>query len=67
MIFFRVDLCHQANDEEEDADTNNEENSTRQVLLDSEAEHSAISERQCTCCSFQNIEVGGRQKFVIVV
>lgn len=69
MNFFRVDLCHQANDEEEDADTgtDNEENSTQQSLLDLKAKYSAISERGCRCCSFENIEVGSRQKFVIAV
>ncbi|KAK4793517.1 hypothetical protein SAY86_023952 [Trapa natans] len=67
LLSFWIDLCHQANDEDEDADADNEESSARQVLLDSKVMHASISERRRTCCSFQNIEVRGRQKFVIVV
>ncbi|OWM73284.1 hypothetical protein CDL15_Pgr001398 [Punica granatum] len=67
LLSFWVDLCHQANDEEEDGGNDNEENSSQQSLLDSKAKYSPISERRCRCCSFQNIEVGSRQKFVIAV
>ena len=63
--FYRVDLCHQANDEE-DAD---EENSSQQALLESSKSEAGLSntDSRRRCCSFQGIHVGSRQKFVIVV
>ncbi|WRX07819.1 THH1/TOM1/TOM3 domain - like 1 [Theobroma cacao] len=59
-----VDLCHQANDEEED-----EEISSQQALLDSSKSKAGLSNKDARwkCCSFQGIHVGSRQKFVIVI
>ena len=63
--FYRVDLCHQANDEEDDDD----ENSTQQSLLENSIKKpgSSNSDSHRICCSFQNLHIGSRQKFVIAV
>ncbi|XP_017969756.1 PREDICTED: tobamovirus multiplication protein 1 isoform X1 [Theobroma cacao] len=64
LLSFWVDLCHQANDEEED-----EEISSQQALLDSSKSKAGLSNKDARwkCCSFQGIHVGSRQKFVIVI
>ncbi|XP_057470807.1 tobamovirus multiplication protein 1-like isoform X6 [Actinidia eriantha] len=64
LLSFWVDLCHQANDEEDD----DEERSPQETLLEraSNKSHSnADSHRRF--CSFRSIHVGSRQKVVILV
>lgn len=63
--FYRVDLCHQANDEDDD----DEENSTQQALLDNMKSKSGTqnTDGRRRCCTFHSVHVGSRQKFVIVV
>ncbi|XVF71200.1 hypothetical protein PTKIN_Ptkin12aG0017000 [Pterospermum kingtungense] len=65
LLSFWVDLCHQANDEED----GDEQNSSQQALLESSKSKAGLSntESRRKCCSFQGIHVGSRQKFVIVV
>lgn len=62
---YRVDLCHQANDEEDD----DEDNSTQQPLLDNVKGKQGVSnvDGRRRCCPLPVIHVGSRQKFVIVV
>ncbi|XP_043687670.1 uncharacterized protein LOC122638883 [Telopea speciosissima] len=61
---YRVDLCHQANDEEEDEDS-----SFQEALLEKTQAKSGSSNRDSLrkCCRFQAINVGSRQKLVILV
>ncbi|XP_073313017.1 tobamovirus multiplication protein 1-like isoform X4 [Primulina huaijiensis] len=62
LLSFWVDLCHQTNDDEED-----EECSSREALLEkiSKTDYSASS---CyNFCTFRFIEIGSRQKVVILV
>ncbi|OMP07652.1 Glycosyl transferase, family 48 [Corchorus olitorius] len=65
LLSFWVDLCHQANDEED----YDEENSSQQALLESPKSKAGLSNMDTSwkCCSFQGIRVGSRQKIVIVV
>ncbi|XP_022759126.1 tobamovirus multiplication protein 1-like isoform X5 [Durio zibethinus] len=65
LLSFWVDLCHQANDEED----GDEENGSQQVLLESSKNKAGLSntDSRWKCCSFQGIHVDSRQKFVIVV
>ncbi|XVE72360.1 hypothetical protein DITRI_Ditri11bG0033300 [Diplodiscus trichospermus] len=65
LLSFWVDLCHQANDEED----GDEENSSQQALLESSKSKAGLSntDSRRKCCSFQGIHVGSRQKIVIVV
>ncbi|XP_073026600.1 tobamovirus multiplication protein 1-like isoform X2 [Primulina eburnea] len=62
LLSFWVDLCHQTNDDEED-----EECSSREALLEkiSKTDYSASS--CCNFCTFRFIEIGSRQKVVILV
>lgn len=61
----RVDLCHQANDEEDDGD----DSSMQHALLEnSKNKHcSSNTDGHRICCSFPSIHVGSHQKFVIAV
>ncbi|EXB92388.1 hypothetical protein L484_021372 [Morus notabilis] len=60
-----VDLCHQANDEEDD----DGENSTQQTLLANSTNKfgSSNTDGNWACCSFQNLHVGSCQNFVVAV
>ncbi|KAG5562055.1 hypothetical protein RHGRI_004936 [Rhododendron griersonianum] len=61
---FRVDLCHQANDEDDE----DEESSPRENLLERASNKSRSSaESHRRCCSFRAIHVGSRQRVVILV
>ncbi|PSS02945.1 Tobamovirus multiplication protein [Actinidia chinensis var. chinensis] len=64
LLSFWVDLCHQANDEDEE----DEECSPQEALLEktSNKPHS-IANSHRKCCSFRAIHVGSRQKVVILV
>ncbi|XP_073037575.1 uncharacterized protein [Primulina eburnea] len=60
LLSFWVDLCHQTNDDEEEC-------SSREALLEkiSKTDYSASS--CCNICTFLFIEIGSRQKVVILV
>ncbi|XP_039169901.1 uncharacterized protein LOC104442111 isoform X3 [Eucalyptus grandis] len=64
---FRVDFCHQAKDEGDGED--NEGHNMQQALLANSTIRQDWSDEgtSCRCCSFRNIEVEGRQKFVAAV
>ncbi|KAJ6796774.1 tobamovirus multiplication protein 1 [Iris pallida] len=64
LLSFWVDLCHQAKDDEED-----DENCTNESLLEKEKTITGTlhADGRRRCCSFRNIHVGSRQKFVILV
>ncbi|KAF7833504.1 tobamovirus multiplication protein 1 isoform X1 [Senna tora] len=64
LLSFWVDLCHQANEEEEE---DNDENSIQQVLLEVRKSGSSHVRNQWRCCSFQCVQVGTRQKYVIMI
>lgn len=66
-MIFRVDFCHQAKDEGDDED--NEGHNMQQALLANSMIRQDRSDEGngCKCCSFKNIEVEGRQKFVAAV
>ncbi|KAK9924111.1 hypothetical protein M0R45_032498 [Rubus argutus] len=65
LLSFWVDLCHQANDEEDDGD----DSSMQHALLEnSKNKHcSSNTDGHRICCSFPSIHVGSHQKFVIAV
>ncbi|XP_024025127.1 uncharacterized protein LOC21404231 [Morus notabilis] len=65
LLSFWVDLCHQANDEEDD----DGENSTQQTLLANSTNKfgSSNTDGNWACCSFQNLHVGSCQNFVVAV
>ncbi|GMN54957.1 hypothetical protein TIFTF001_024083 [Ficus carica] len=65
LLSFWVDLCHQTNDEEDD----NNESCIQQTLLENSTNElgSSNTDGHRHCCSFQNLHVGSRQKFVVVV
>ncbi|KAL0002264.1 hypothetical protein SO802_016045 [Lithocarpus litseifolius] len=64
VLSFWVDLCHQANDEEDDDD----ETSIQQTLLEKLSKpRSSNTDSHWRCCSFHGIHIGTRQKFVITV
>ncbi|XP_043702771.1 tobamovirus multiplication protein 1 [Telopea speciosissima] len=65
LLSFWVDLCHQANDEDEE----DEDNSFRDSLLEKTQVKPGSSNRDShrKCCPFHAIHVGSRQKFVILV
>ncbi|KAJ8763072.1 hypothetical protein K2173_023277 [Erythroxylum novogranatense] len=67
LLSFWVDLCHQANDEEDEDE--DEENCSQQPLLESSKGKPNLShvDYRWRCCSFCGIHIGSRQKFVIVV
>ncbi|XP_038981489.1 uncharacterized protein LOC103709867 isoform X3 [Phoenix dactylifera] len=60
-----VDLCHQANDEDEEDD----ESSYNEALLEkSETKSSSLhTDGHRRCCSFRTMHIGNQQKFVILV
>ncbi|ONK68549.1 uncharacterized protein A4U43_C05F13120 [Asparagus officinalis] len=64
LLSFWVDLCHQAKDEEED-----EEHGINESFLEkTTTKHGLLQhDGRRRCCSFRNIHVGSRQKFVILV
>lgn len=59
---FRVDLCHQSNDEEDEDDGY----SPREALLEKNKPKSNADSRR-RCCSFRAVNVGSRQKVVALV
>ncbi|XP_060672870.1 uncharacterized protein LOC107416116 isoform X2 [Ziziphus jujuba] len=65
FLSFWVDLCHQANDDEDD-DT---DNSIQQALLENSKNKPDLlnTDVHWSCCSFESLHVGIHQKFVIVV
>ncbi|XP_008798306.1 protein TOM THREE HOMOLOG 1-like [Phoenix dactylifera] len=65
LLSFWVDLCHQANDEDEEDD----ESSYNEALLEkSKTKISSLhTDGRRRCCSFGTMHVGSRQKFVILV
>ncbi|KAF3444993.1 hypothetical protein FNV43_RR14686 [Rhamnella rubrinervis] len=65
LLSFWVDLCHQAKDDEDD----DSENRNRQALLEnSKSEPDLLNkDGHRSCCSFESLQVGSHQKFVIVV
>ncbi|XP_010241321.1 PREDICTED: tobamovirus multiplication protein 1 isoform X2 [Nelumbo nucifera] len=65
LLSFWVDLCHQANDEDEE----DEDNSCRDALLERSKNEPGPSnmDGHRKCCPFPSIHIGSRQKFVIVV
>jgi hypothetical protein len=64
-FFHRVDLCHQADDDEEE----DEEYGFLQALLKRSLNKSSSSnpDSHRICFPFQSIHVGSRQKIVILV
>ncbi|XAR72447.1 hypothetical protein NMG60_11019085 [Bertholletia excelsa] len=64
LLSFWVDLCHQANDEDDE----DEECSPQETFLEgtSSKQHSNADSHR-TCCSLRVIHVGSRQKVVILV
>ncbi|KAL0398358.1 UNVERIFIED_CONTAM: hypothetical protein Sradi_2179100 [Sesamum radiatum] len=62
LLSFWVDLCHEANDDDED-----EGCSYREALLEKlNTSDSNVNGRR-SCCSFRSIPIGSRQKIVILV
>lgn len=64
QCFHRVDLCHQAKDEEEDDENGISESFLEKAITKPGPLHLDSRRR---CCSFWNIHVGSRQKFVVLV
>ncbi|XP_008793615.1 tobamovirus multiplication protein 3-like isoform X4 [Phoenix dactylifera] len=64
LLSFWVDLCHQANDEDEEDD----ESSYNEALLEkSETKSSSLhTDGHRRCCSFRTMHIGNQQKFVIL-
>lgn len=64
-FFYRVDLCHQANDEDDE----DEDSSSQEALLDKNSNKSSSSKtdthRKCFPLRFHHI--GSRQKIVMLV
>lgn len=58
---YRVDLCHQANDEDED------DCSPREALIEKANKPSLKITSRRRCCSFRVFPVGSRQQAVILV
>ncbi|XP_030462872.1 tobamovirus multiplication protein 1 isoform X2 [Syzygium oleosum] len=67
LLSFWVDFCHQAKDEGNGED--DEGHNMQQALLANSMIRQDRSDEGngCKCCSFRNIEVEGRQKFVAAV
>ncbi|CAD5179539.1 unnamed protein product [Musa acuminata subsp. malaccensis] len=65
LVSFWVDLCHQANDEEEDDD----EHGCNEALLEKgKHKQNHLHVDSCRrCCFPRSVHVGSRQKFVILV
>lgn len=64
--FYRVDLCHQADEEDDDDD----EWSIREALLAmtlNKPSSSSNSESHRRCCPFRTVHIGSRQKIVLLV
>ena len=63
--FYRIDLCHQANDDEEDDD----EHGYNEALLEKSKskQGSPHVDGHMKCCFPRTIHIGSRQKFVILV
>nr|XP_043621115.1 tobamovirus multiplication protein 1 [Erigeron canadensis] len=61
LLSFWIDLCHQANDEEED------EGSPREALLKKANKPNLKVYSRRRCCSFRVFPVGSRQQVVILV
>ncbi|KAL0442548.1 UNVERIFIED_CONTAM: hypothetical protein Slati_1977500 [Sesamum latifolium] len=62
LLSFWVDLCHEANDDDED-----EGCSYREALLEKlNTSDPNVNDRR-SCCSFRSIPIGSRQKIVILV
>ncbi|XP_075106255.1 tobamovirus multiplication protein 1 isoform X3 [Nicotiana tabacum] len=62
LLSFWVDLCHQSNDEEDEDDGY----SPREALLEKNKPKSNADSRR-RCCSFRAVNVGSRQKVVVLV
>ncbi|KAL8460882.1 hypothetical protein ACS0TY_032399 [Phlomoides rotata] len=62
LFSFWVDLCHQANDDEED-----EGYSPREALLEKMNKSNSNANSRRRCCTFRSIHIGSRQKTVILV
>ncbi|KAM7524966.1 hypothetical protein LguiA_014868 [Lonicera macranthoides] len=63
LLSFWVDLCHQANDEDDE----DEVCSPREALLEKLNKPRSHTDSHRKCCSFPVIHVGSRQKIVILV
>ncbi|XP_073313151.1 uncharacterized protein [Primulina huaijiensis] len=62
LNFYMVDLCHQTNDDEED-----EECSSGEALLEKISKTNYSASSCCNFCTFRFIEIGSRQKVVILL
>ncbi|KAL8493389.1 hypothetical protein ACS0TY_024560 [Phlomoides rotata] len=62
LFSFWVDLCHQANDDEED-----EGYSPREALLEKMNKSNSNANSRRRCCTFRSIHIGSRKKTVILV
>lgn len=63
LLSFWTDLCHQASDDEEEDD----DTSISQSLLEKEITRPHLAHVQLRCCSFSEVRMGSRQKYVILV
>jgi hypothetical protein len=65
IFFYRVDLCHQANDEDDEE----EESSSQEALLDktSNKPSSSNTDGQRKCFPLRFLHIRSRQKIVILV
>ncbi|KAK7276758.1 hypothetical protein RIF29_17904 [Crotalaria pallida] len=65
ILSFWVDLCHQEEEEEEE----NVESRTQQALLEGiKSEYCSDPMNDCwRCCSIQGINIGSRQKYIVVL
>lgn len=62
MLVYRVDLCHQPNDDEEDEGYNPHE-----ALLEKMNKSNSNARSRRKCCTFRSMGIGSRQKIVILV
>ncbi|XP_020592336.1 tobamovirus multiplication protein 3 isoform X2 [Phalaenopsis equestris] len=63
LLSFWTDLCHQASDDEEEDD----DTSISQSLLEKSNTQPRLVHAQIRCCSFAEVRIGSRQKYVILV
>ncbi|CAK9139240.1 unnamed protein product [Ilex paraguariensis] len=63
LLSFWVDLCHQANDEEDE----DEGCSSQEALLDKTNRPQSNTDSHRKCCSFRCFRIGSRQRVVILV
>lgn len=63
LLSFWTDLCHQANDDEEEDD----EQSISQSFLEKSNAQKHSLHVQARCCSFFKVRMGSRQKYVFLV